>query len=424
MWTLLLAVALAAAPDDASPPPDDAPAEATEDEDQDQPWDRTGWGFGGLPAINYNSDEGLGFGIVGSIYRYDGGTAPYKTAINVVLFMTTIGIHNHNVEVDTLELGDLPLRLTVRGAFNATRTSNYCGVGNQVSCDPSEAEALADELSLTGQPRDDLVRRYYRTRFFSPELRADARWMLDDKPHRVELLFGWRGTAMLPGDFSDPEPFPNSRYAEDYPEGERALMSVLQTGIMFDDRDNEPAPTRGYWVEATVRGASKAWGSSFGYGGANLTARGYQPLGTDRIVLADRLMLDAIVGNATTLELATPGGTQRMQFFGHLNAGRGIRLRRFLGRLKAMNQVELRTTVLSPKVGSTVIDIGLLGFNDLGFVGEDMSEAGTMWQTPLPTYGGGLRLAFDKNFVVRADVGVSPVEDYSPSVYIDIRNLF
>lgn len=422
MWTLLLAAALAAPVDDEAP--SEPETDAVEESEGENPWDRTGWGFGGLPAVNYNSDEGFGFGAVGSFYRYDGGTAPYKTAINFVFFMTTLGIQNHNVEVDTLELGNLPLRLTVRGQFNATRTSNYCGIGNQVTCDPAEAEALADQLNLTGQARDDLVRRYYRTRFFSPEMRADARWMLDDKPHRVELLFGWRGTAMLPGDFSESDPFPNSRYALDFPGGERAFMSVLQTGVMFDNRDNEPAPIRGYWVEGTVRGASKVWGSTESYVGGNITARGYVPVGTERVVLANRVMLDAIAGDATTLELATPGGTQRMQFFGHLNAGRGIRLRRFLGRLKAMNQAELRTTVFSPKIGNLVIDIGVLGFNDLGFVGEDWSEVGDMWSTPLVTYGGGLRLAFDKNFIVRADVGVSAVEDYSPGVYIDIRNLF
>ncbi len=429
MLTLLLAAALDAAPDDT---PDTATAEATaasdgapaEEPAEAQPWDRTGWGFGGLPAINYNSDEGFGFGVVGSIYRYDGGTAPYKTAINVVLFMTTLGIHNHNVEVDTLEVADLPLRLTIRGAFNATRTSNYCGLGNEVSCDPAVAEAVADDLGLTGTERDDTVRRFYRTRFFSPELRADARWMLDDKPHRVELLLGYRATAMLPGDFSDPTPFPNSLYAQDFPGGEEGLVSVLQTGVMFDTRDNEPAPIRGYWIEGSIRGASKYWGSDYDYFGTNVTLRGYTPLGTDRLVLADRVMLDTMWGDANTLELATPGGTQRLYFYGQLNAGRGVRLRRFLGRMKAMNQIEVRATLLSPRVGNSVIDIGVLGFNDLGFVGLDGSEFGSMWSTPLPTYGGGLRFALDKNFIVRADVGVSPIEDYSPSVYIDIRNLF
>lgn len=413
MLTTLLLTLLAQAADPT--PAEPAPTER---------WQRPGWGFGGLPAVNYNSDEGAGFGVVASAYRYDGKVAPYKTAINLVIFASTKAVHTHNLEVDALELGDPRLRLTVRGEFNATKTSNYCGVGNAVTCDPAEAEAVADALTLEGDARDELVRRYYRTRFINPVFRADARWKLRDKPHRVEVLGGYRASAMLPGDFQEATPWPDSRYEEDFPGGEKALMSVLQTGMMWDNRDNEPAPIRGYWAEATVRAATPAWGSTTTYVGFNTTFRGYLPLGTDRLVFADRVMVDGMAGEATTLEIATPGGTQRMQFYGHMNAGRGIRQRRFLGKAKAMNQGELRWTAFSPKVGSSVIDIGFLGFADLGFVGEELADFGTMFDTPLPSTGGGLRLALDKNFVVRADVGVSPVEDWSPSVYIDLRNLF
>jgi len=418
---LALATALAADPDPSEAAPVPAPAEAT---DEAQPWQRTGWGFGGLPAVNYNSDEGLGFGVVGSAYRYNGTTAPYKTAINLVLFTTTLGIQNHNLEVDTLEFLDPRLRLTVRGALNATKTSNYCGFGNAVACDPAEAEAAADAQALGGEARDDFVRRYFRTRFINPNLRVDARWKLREKPHRMELVAGYRASLLIPGDFSDASPWPGSRYALDFPGGEEGLTSVLQGGFMWDDRDNEPAPIRGYWVEMTFRGASRVWGSDFDYAGMNFTARSYVPVFTERLVFANRLMIDGMAGEATTLEIATPGGTQRMQYFGHLNAGRGIRLRRFLGKGKAMDQAELRFTALSPKVGSTVIDLGVLGFTDIGFVAEELSNVPEMWSTPLPSTGGGLRIAFDKNFIVRADVGVSPIEDWAPSVYIDLRNLF
>jgi len=47
----------------------------------EEPWQRQGIGFGGIPATNYNTDEGLGFGAIGSLYWYDGKTAPYKTTL-------------------------------------------------------------------------------------------------------------------------------------------------------------------------------------------------------------------------------------------------------------------------------------------------------------------------------------------------------
>ncbi|MEQ1571842.1 MAG: BamA/TamA family outer membrane protein [Myxococcota bacterium] len=390
----------------------------------DEPWTDPGWGFGGLPAVNYNSDEGLGLGVVGSAYRYDGHTSPYKTAVNLVLFVSTKAVHTHSLEVDALELGDQPLRLTARAAFDATKTGNYCGTGPAVTCDPAVAEAAADALGLDGVARDDFVRRYYRVRFLNPNAQVNLRWAIDPMPHRVELMFGWRANAMIPGEFSDPDPFPGSLYATDFPGGEQGLVSVAQVGVMVDDRDNEPAPIRGYWVDASVRGAHAVLLSDYDYVGFNVTLRGYAPVGTDRLVFADRVMFDGMSGDAHTLELATPGGTQRFAgFYGSLNGGRGIRQRRFVGKVKVLEQAELRWTFATFGVGGTTVDLGTLGFVDLGLVATDfghLEQLGTL----LPSTGGGLRIALDQNFVVRADVGVSPIEAWSPGVYIDLRNLF
>lgn len=406
------------------PSPADAPEPAPAIEQPPKPWERTGFGFGGLPAVNYNSDEGFGFGVVGSLYRYDGQTGPYKTAFNLVLFATTKAVQSHSLEIDWLQVRGTPVRITARFEFASTSTSNYCGVGPEVTCDPAEAEAAASVSGLEGEAREDFVRRYYRTRFLNPNARVDVRYMLDPMPHRVELLFGYRANALIPGDFSERAPWPGSLYAQDFPGGEQGLVSVLQAGVMFDNRDNEPAPIRGYWIEASLRGATFLWGSSYDYFGYNTTIRAYTPVFTDRLVFASRTMLDGLAGDAHILELATPGGTQRIPFYGSLNAGRGIRLRRYIGKSKVLQQAELRLTALSPTVAGVDIDLGLLGFGDLGFVGEELSDFGRAFGTPLPSTGGGLRIAFDKNFIVRADVGVSPIEDWAPSVYIDLRNLF
>lgn len=421
MWILTAAMAK-------QPTLPDEPGSAPKPEGA--PWQRTGFGFGGLPAVNFNSDEGFGFGVVGSLYRYDGETGPYKTAFNLVLFATTKAVQTHSLEIDWLQVKGAPVRITARGEFASTSTSNYCGTGPLVTCDPATAEAAADAEGLYEQAstselgREDFVRHYYRTRFLNPNARIDVRYTIDPMPHRVELLFGWRANAMIPGDFKERTPFPGSLYAQDFPGGESGLVSVLQTGVVFDNRDNEPSPIRGYWAEASVRSATFLWGSAYDYFGYNTILRGYLPIATDRLVLADRFMVDGIVGDAHTLELTTPGGTQRIPFYGSLNAGRGIRQRRYVGKSKILEQLELRWTAWSPTIAGVDVDLGLLTFGDLGFVGEELTDLGRSLRTPLLGTGGGLRIAIDKNFIVRADVGVSPIEDWSPSVYIDLRNLF
>ncbi len=403
---------------------DDVAAENGSVDDDAKPWDRVGWGWAGLPAVNFNSDEGFGFGVVGSIYRYNGGTQPYKFSVNLNIFSTTKAIHSHFVQLDWLEVGDRPLRLTIRPGLAATRTNNFCGVGWDVDCSTAPAEEAANTAFLSDDARDDLVRRYNLVRYINPYFRFNARYALDPMPHRLELFAGYRLEGLIPGDFSTDEPFEGSLYAQTFPGGERGWDSSLSVGMMLDNRDNEPAPVRGYWIEGSIRGASKFWGSTYDNAGANITLRAYTPLGTERLVFANRVVFDGLVGETHHLGLATPGGFQQYYLYGSFLAGRGIRLRRYIGKVKLMEQAELRATVWSPTVGGVPIDLTVLGFGDVGVVSAEWEGLGEALAHPLPGTGGGLRVAIDKNFIVRVDVGVSPLEDWSPSVYIDLNNTF
>ncbi len=376
-------------------------------------WQGEGTGWGVLPAFGYNSDEGLGLGALGALYRYDGVHSPYRTAWTAFGFATTRGIHNHALEVDALAVGGSPLRLIARAEFIATRTANYCGLGAAVAtCDLALAEGEGPAVAET----------YHRMRYILPQLRVEARWALGTAALQPSLFAVWRINDLLPGDFSERGPFPGSQYAADYPGGESGVTSVLQAGIMLDSRDFEPAPTRGVWLEASARGASPVWGSAWTHAAANVTARGYLPLGTPRLVWANRAVVDGLWGDASVVELGQSGGSQRYEWFGSLNAGRGVRLRRYVGRVKAMEQSELRGQLAEVDLFGAAFGLGLLGFTDLGWVAADwdLRETGGL----VPTVGGGARVSVDQAFIIRADVGVSPAEDWAPFVYLDIRNTF
>src|SRR5690349_22093977 len=40
-----------------------------------------GWEKVGLPALNYNTDEGFGYGVLAEIYNYGEGVRPYKYTV-------------------------------------------------------------------------------------------------------------------------------------------------------------------------------------------------------------------------------------------------------------------------------------------------------------------------------------------------------
>jgi hypothetical protein len=428
LWLALTGTAAFATEPSSEEPGGTDPADAAEavDGEELEAWQRTGIGFGGVPAVNYNSDEGFGFGVIGAFYRYNGDVDPYKWAIDTQIFATTRNVHHHRVIFDVLELAGGRLRLSGRVKFEASRAEHYCGLGRDVSCDVAEIDRRIDELGLSGDEADSFRRRYYKLRYIMPYAITTARWMLRDKPHRVELFGGWRGNYTTPGDLGEKGPWEDTLYQQDYPDGEQGLVSVLQAGVMVDNRRNEAAPYDGYWIEASIRGSSRYWGSKpdWEYFGMNLILRTYTPLLPDdgHFVIANRIVFDGIIGNTSVQDLAWAGGSDLLTLGGGVSSARGIRARRFRGRVDLAEQVEARFRFAKVKIANIPFEFGTVGFLDVGMTSLEWAD---FFRTrPYTGFGGGLRITMDQNFVVQADIGFSPVEDYSPGIYIETGNTF
>ncbi len=396
----------------------------------------SGFGFGGVPALNFDSDNGIGFGLIGTLYWYDGETRPYRLAVTLQLFLTSKLVQDHNVQVDWLRAFGLPLRLNMRIGYLQSLSQNYCGLGGDVTCDLDAARARGRALGLRGAVLDTFARNYYQRRFITPYGVLNLRYSLFDRgagpePLRVQALVGYRGLYFIPGHWFDDDkdgspdlyPYPNSLYARDHPAGEPGFSSVVQAGIIVDTRDNEPAPTRGVFVEASGRASSKLIGSSWDWLGANITARGYASLNNSKsLVLASRFAADAVLGDPPIQELVRMGGTVDYYAFGGVDMGRGIRTQRYIGKLRLMNQTELRwrffeTEVFAQRFGFTAVALA-----DSGVVGRELARPG-----PLPInfgVGAGLRLSWNDNFVIRFDVAASPQENFTPGVYVVVNNPF
>lgn len=407
--------------DEASPPP---PPPRT------PPEERGRFGFGGIPALNYDADNGFGAGVLGTLYWLD-GTAPYRWALTLQLFFTSKLLTDDFVQLDAVDVMDLPLRVIAKVGYLQTATQNYCGLGAGATCAVDDAERAA--AGLFGAARERFVRAYHQVRFLAPNASLQARWAFTKKPAQLSVFGGWRGMLYVPGTFLDEDgdggpdffPYPGSLYARAFPQGEPGLASVLQLGVMLDGRDEEPQPTRGFWVEASVRGATPYWGSTWTWGAFNTTLRGYVPLDVDReLVLAVRLMMEAVVGDPPIMELARVGGSQDFYAFGGSEMGRGIRAQRVLGKAKLFDQTELRWTPVRFEAFDQRFDVGTGAFFDAGLVGEDLPDLGSHAGRVLLGFGAMGRLGWNDNFVLRFDVATSPVEDWAISPYLLVNHLF
>lgn len=395
-------------------------------------------GFGGVPALNYDADNGFGFGAIGTVFFYDKVRKPYRYALTLQVFVTSKLVQDHQVRFDAVDLMGLPLRLTFRGGYFQTLTHPFCGFGNAVTCDPAIAEKAADARSLSGEEREAFVRRYYQVRFLRPYGQLNLRWKLNELPNRLEIMGGWRGHLYLPGNWVDEDgdgeadllPYPGSLYEQVVAErglqaGERGLASIVHVGVMLDNRDNEPAPKEGYWLEASLRGSSILWGSAWEYVGVNVTLRSYTPLLADKsLVLANRVVLDGTAGDLPVQEMVRVGGSWDYTALGGNPMGRGIRLQRIIGRIKVLDQTELRWDFLEHEWLGQRFRWSTGAFLDAGWVALDWTDiGGDPWKIAFGV-GGTLRVAWNENFVVRLDVATSPEERWGIAPYIDIGHPF
>jgi outer membrane protein assembly factor BamA len=283
-------------------------------------------------------------------------------------------------------------------------------------------------MPFCGDPPDDNCVDSDETRLRSvePYALSNARFRLLKQPFfkdtlKVEAFVGWRGTQYFPGTLFDDDgdgdadlfPYPGSRYAARFPNGEPGFASVVQAGVAVDTRDDEPNPSRGVFIDASVRSSQPAFGSAFSFVGGNVTARLYTPIiPSGSVVVAERVIVDGVAGDAPWRERTRMGGLVETNGIGGLDVGRGIRLARYPGRLRFSLQHELRVTPLVLDVWGNSLALPVAVFFDSGVATfNDVA--------PRLLVGGGIsfRVVWNKTFVMRLDLALSPEEPGRLSAY-------
>ncbi len=386
---------------------------------------------GAVPTLTFNTDEGFGTGGVVSLFHHHEGVKPFRDQLRINFFISTKLTQSHAITWEAIRPFGVLGRSFLRLGYFSTVAQNYCGLGNLVTCDPAVAATAAERAGLVDDPErsddafDDFKRRYYRMRFIRPHATVLFRPWLRDKPWRTELLIGWRGSSLVPGEISKRGPYPGSLYELDFPGGEAGISSVPFLGVIVDNRDDEIFPLQGLYAEASVRGGNAWTGSTWPHAGFNATGALFVSLLPKRhLVLATRGIADVIVGRPSTEELSRLGGTHDSIAFGGSAVGRGIRERRYLGAVKLLGQTELRSQPVDVRFLEQDLSFGTALFTDYGLVGGNVDN----WQGEplhvLTTAGISWRILWNHNFAVRFDLAVSPDETQGPGFYIIVGQVF
>jgi len=351
-----------------------------------------------LPIASYNSDDGFAGGVVVQA-QWLGRVPPYKAALGAQVLFSTAGVQSHYLRLDVPRLFGTPLRLWLGAEFHKELNAPYYGLGNNTSSD------LALHPELSGDRAFSYLRRYPQANiaFTLPFSTSGVRISAFARYLRLHI-----------------EPYDKSLLALEKPPGyEGGEELSFGFGVLADRRKGEAMPSEGYLLEAAMRGSQRGMGSSYSYVGGTARAMGFVPIGS-RVVLAARVVGDALTGGTPLFELARFGGVDPLEGVGGERSVRGIPKARFIGRVKALGTVETRVRLADARVLDRRVSFGAVAFFDTGRVWQLQGNDGQFFDFHSGA-GGGLR-AYHREFVLRLDVGTS--SERSANFYITFGSFF
>jgi outer membrane protein assembly factor BamA len=185
-------------------------------------------------------------------------------------------------------------------------------------------------------------------------------------------------------------------------------ISIFQTALIYNTRDFEPDPTRGYYFEIANEYSGKYIGSQYNFNKLFLQGRAYQklPFGK-RTVLTGRFGIGNIFGsNAPFFEFQdqwSPDG--RINSLGGRQSLRGYRANRFLARSLWFTNIELRVRLAEARLGKQRFTFGIAPFFDAGTVRDRWQNLNL--KNSKTSYGSGLRIGWNQSTILSFDYGVS-----------------
>ena len=367
----------------------------------------TGHSVKGLPALNFDADEGLGYGAIVQYYDYgDGSVAPYRFSLQPTLFLTTRGRRDATLFLDAPHLLSNGWRLGAQLAREQQLTAPYYGVGNST---------LAP-ASATSGPNP------YFYRFGRTVVRANA-----DLQHELGLraLRGFVGVGARRADVRT-IPYDSGTTLLAQETGRASLPTVdtryARLGLVWDTRDVEIGPHTGNWSEILVQRAGRALGGDQVFTRITGSVRQYLPVGS-RLTLAERVVMQTVRGDPAISELfAVQSSFRDDEVLGGASSLRGIPKNRYVGKGVAFSNSELRWSAASFAVRGTPSQLVLSGFGDVGRVWADGLDVSQLGSDLHVGYGGGARLVLGPTFVIALDVGHS--SQSTAAIYLGLGYLF
>jgi len=380
-----------------------APAARAEDAEESFDYDTPRLEPAGFPLVGGDSDIGFEAGAVGTFTRFGRGIRPYEWNMDILAAVSTksgpsgkleLTQQNYFWQIDVPGLLGDKLRMNPALSYTSTINKGYFSLGNASS--GARPAVVRGDVGRYYQYEDRaaMVRELTRIRFRPP----------------FDLMVATNYRA------ESPSIYPGSKLAEDAAAGRvrgvRPLsLLTLAGGVIYDSRDNEYFPRTGSHHQIGVRFVGGApFDEDVRYGAFGAILATYKSIGGP-FILAGRVVVDAQFGNVPFYDLFTGEPFNQDQIIGGSAGVRGVPEGRYLGKLKAIGNVELRAMLIDFHILSQAFHLGGDLLFDTGRVWtdatfsskEDGDGLGLKWGA-----GGGLYLRWGQAAVFRVEAAYSP----------------
>lgn len=415
---------------------------------------KTGWNMGLLPAVSYNTDLGFQYGGLINLYYYgDGSSYPkYRHSLYAEVSRYTKGSGVNRFFYDSEYL--IPnIRVTSDISLLTDKTLDFYGFNGY---DAVFNEAWIDDIDPI-----------YKTRVFYKHERKMFRFMTDFQGKIPGTGLRWvAGFAVLKNDIAsvdvdalnkgkdDADKLPNAPGLYDHfvnwgvikqNEKDGGWSNNIKLGLVYDTRDFEPNPMKGMWSEVVLFAAPKFFGNGdYGFAKISATHRQYFTLVKDRLSFAYRLNYQGTIAGTVPFYMQpyminSFSNSSNTDGLGGSKTLRGVMRNRVVGDAFAFGNAEFRWKFLRTVLLNQNIYLGLNTFVDAGQVIKkiDLDKSGipstinladyfaTDAESLHTTFGGGLRIVMNENFIVAIDYG-RPFDkrDGGGGLYIGLNFLF
>ena len=417
---------------------------------------KTGWNFGAIPAVTFDTDQGFQYGAAVNFYNYgDGSTFPkYKHSLyfEISHFTKGSGIYRFYYDSESLIPG---IQITSDLSYLPDQAYDFYGFNGFES--------------VLNKSWEDQNSADYKTRMFYKYQQKLFRFKTDFQGKFSGSKFGWivgfnllnynsasvdvdqlnkgkSGANKLPAVSVQPGLY--EKYIQwgliPQQEANGGFIPELKGGIVYDTRDFKANPMKGVWTEAVIAVVPKFLGAESGFSKFSFTHRQYFTLIENDLSFAYRLGWQQTIGGHVPFYYepqiisSVLTGSSSTGLGGAKNL-RGVRRNRIVGDGFVLGNLELRWKFYRLKMFNQNFYCGLNTFVDFGEVTKKIDINLTNFPTSEvaanyfnkgaeklhSSYGAGLRVVMNYNFVVALDYGIATqAQDGDSGIYIGLNYLF